>query len=333
MLEPLVSRLVLAGDGHGTALLRSASTRPSAPRVPSRRARPGPHPDLRRHRDDRLRPRPAAPPAPSRSRCRPGASRWSGVYPAAVAAEAAPPRPFARTHDHDPRTRSHVRPPQRPRRVPPRPVPPLRPEPDPDARGATAGSPRASTTRPRWSRTARWCCSTAPTPTTSSSHVGLATSEDGIHFERHPEPVLSPTEPYEEFGAEDPRVTEIDGTYYLTYTGWDRKSAQLCLATSTDLYTWTKHGPMFPDFNTFLPQGNGQDAPVEQGRRDPAGPDRRPLPDVLRRGLDLPRVVRRPRQLEALLQRRAADGPDADRARSGSSWSRSGRRRSSPTTG
>ena len=27
MLEPLVSRLVLGGDGHGTALLRSASTR------------------------------------------------------------------------------------------------------------------------------------------------------------------------------------------------------------------------------------------------------------------------------------------------------------------
>jgi hypothetical protein len=26
MLEPLVSRLVLSGDGHGTALLRSAST-------------------------------------------------------------------------------------------------------------------------------------------------------------------------------------------------------------------------------------------------------------------------------------------------------------------
>lgn len=27
MLEPLVSRLVLGGDGHGTALLRSASDR------------------------------------------------------------------------------------------------------------------------------------------------------------------------------------------------------------------------------------------------------------------------------------------------------------------
>jgi beta-1,2-mannosidase len=93
------------------------------------------------------------------------------------------------------------------------------------------------------------------------SHVGLATSDDGIHFERHPEPVLSPTEPYEQFGAEDPRVTEIDGTYYLTYTGWDRKNAQLCLATSTDLFSWTKHGPLFPDFNTFLPQGNGVDGP------------------------------------------------------------------------
>lgn len=93
------------------------------------------------------------------------------------------------------------------------------------------------------------------------SHVGLATSDDGIHFDRHPEPVLSPSEGYEEFGCEDPRVAEVDGTYYLTYTGWNRKTAQLCLATSTDLFSWTKHGPMFPDFNTFLPQGNGVDAP------------------------------------------------------------------------
>ncbi len=93
------------------------------------------------------------------------------------------------------------------------------------------------------------------------SHVGLATSDDGINFERHPEPVISPTEPYEEFGCEDPRVTEIDGTYYLTYTAWDRKNARLCLATSTDLFTWEKHGPMFPDFNTFLPQGNGVPGP------------------------------------------------------------------------
>jgi hypothetical protein len=33
MLEPLVSRLVLGGDGHGTALLRSASTKPEHAQV------------------------------------------------------------------------------------------------------------------------------------------------------------------------------------------------------------------------------------------------------------------------------------------------------------
>jgi predicted GH43/DUF377 family glycosyl hydrolase len=93
------------------------------------------------------------------------------------------------------------------------------------------------------------------------SHVGLATSDDGINFERRPEPVLSPTEPYESRGAEDPRVTQVGDTYYLTYTGWDGTVAQLSLATSTDLLSWTKHGPLFPKFNTFLPQGHGQDGP------------------------------------------------------------------------
>ncbi len=89
------------------------------------------------------------------------------------------------------------------------------------------------------------------------SHVGLATSTDGIHFERRAEPVLSPSEPYDGGGAEDPRVTEIDGTYYLTYTGYDGSKAQLCLATSSDLVSWTTHGPMFEEFNTFrgLPGG------------------------------------------------------------------------------
>lgn len=91
------------------------------------------------------------------------------------------------------------------------------------------------------------------------SHVGLASSADGLAFDRQPEPVLSPSEDYDKFGCEDPRVTEIDGTYYLTYSGWDRTTAQLCLATSRDLQTWTKHGPMFPGFDTFQPQGNGTD--------------------------------------------------------------------------
>lgn len=83
------------------------------------------------------------------------------------------------------------------------------------------------------------------------SHIGLARSRDGYHFEREAEPILSPQEDYEEFGCEDPRIAYVEGTYYLTYTGWDRKAARLCLATSTDLRTWTRHGPLFPGFDTF----------------------------------------------------------------------------------
>src|SRR5690606_31565101 len=62
------------------------------------------------------------------------------------------------------------------------------------------------------------------------SHIGLARSRDGVNFTREDEPILSPVEDYERYGCEDPRIARIDGTYYLTYTGWDRHSAQLCLA-------------------------------------------------------------------------------------------------------
>lgn len=85
------------------------------------------------------------------------------------------------------------------------------------------------------------------------SHIGMATSDDGYRFDRRPEPVLSPSEPYEARGCEDPRIAHIGDTYYLTYSGYDGIRALLCLATSPDLVSWTKHGPIFPDFNTFWP--------------------------------------------------------------------------------
>jgi predicted GH43/DUF377 family glycosyl hydrolase len=83
------------------------------------------------------------------------------------------------------------------------------------------------------------------------SSLGLAWSDDGYAFETEPSPVLVPEHDYERYGCEDPRVVEIDGTYYLTYTGWDRHTARLCLATSTDLRKWRKHGPIVPGINTF----------------------------------------------------------------------------------
>ncbi len=84
-----------------------------------------------------------------------------------------------------------------------------------------------------------------------TSRLGLAVSEDGLHFERMPKPVFYPDEDsmkiYEwEGGVEDPRLVEDEnGRYILTYTAYDGNLARLCVATSDDLIHWTKHGLAF----------------------------------------------------------------------------------------
>lgn len=80
-----------------------------------------------------------------------------------------------------------------------------------------------------------------------ASRLGYAESADGIHFTRRDEPVLSPKEEYEkDGGVEDPRLVQFRDTYYLTYTGYNKKDAQLCLATSTDLIHWDRKGVIIP---------------------------------------------------------------------------------------
>lgn len=84
-----------------------------------------------------------------------------------------------------------------------------------------------------------------------TSRIGLAESEDGIHFTKQKEPVLYPDS--SEFlqydypgGCEDPRIVEKeDGTYILLYTSWNRDVARLSVATSSDLIHWEKQGPAF----------------------------------------------------------------------------------------
>ena len=84
-----------------------------------------------------------------------------------------------------------------------------------------------------------------------TSRIALASSADGLAFERRAEPVLFPDDdfmmPHEwEGGCEDPRVVESeDGTYVMTYTAKDGTTARLAVATSRDLVHWTKHGLAF----------------------------------------------------------------------------------------
>ena len=81
--------------------------------------------------------------------------------------------------------------------------------------------------------------------------IGLAHSDDGIHFTRHPTPVLFPDndewKQYEwEGGCEDLHIVEgEDGVYYMNYTTWSGKGDTMSVATSRDLVRWTKHGPAF----------------------------------------------------------------------------------------
>ncbi|MGH9430432.1 MAG: glycoside hydrolase family 130 protein [Terriglobia bacterium] len=89
------------------------------------------------------------------------------------------------------------------------------------------------------------------------SSFGFATSSDGLHFKAWPKPVFFAQADYEEGGGvEDPRIVKIGGTFYMTYTGYHNQSsggvahrdAQLCLATSTDLIHWTRHGVIMPAY-------------------------------------------------------------------------------------
>lgn len=85
------------------------------------------------------------------------------------------------------------------------------------------------------------------------SRLGLASSADGVHFDRLTEPVLYPAKDEQQSreapgGVEDPRIVERPGGgYVLTYTQWsrERKSYSVGIATSDDLVHWQKHGPAF----------------------------------------------------------------------------------------
>jgi predicted GH43/DUF377 family glycosyl hydrolase len=82
-----------------------------------------------------------------------------------------------------------------------------------------------------------------------TSRLGYAESADGIFFTRRAEPVLSPQADYEkDGGVEDPRLQRFGDTYYLTYTGYNKKDAQLCLATSQDLIHWERKGVILPAY-------------------------------------------------------------------------------------
>jgi beta-1,2-mannobiose phosphorylase / 1,2-beta-oligomannan phosphorylase len=84
---------------------------------------------------------------------------------------------------------------------------------------------------------------------TSISHLRIARSKNGIDFEINKEPSMFPENKYERFGIEDPRITRIDEKYYISYSAVsDITGVAVCLASTVDFITFTRHGVIFaPD--------------------------------------------------------------------------------------
>jgi predicted GH43/DUF377 family glycosyl hydrolase len=92
---------------------------------------------------------------------------------------------------------------------------------------------------------------------TSVSHLRLARSRDGIHFDVADQPWLTPASPYEVFGVEDPRITRIGDTYYVNYTAVSPHGIATALVSTPDFVQIARHGIIFPPDNrdvTLFPE-------------------------------------------------------------------------------
>jgi predicted GH43/DUF377 family glycosyl hydrolase len=103
--------------------------------------------------------------------------------------------------------------------------------------------------------------------------IYLAHSEDGYKFDVESEPfmVTSNQEPfmrYETFGIYDPRITEIDSTYYITYLAESETGRRIGLARTNDFLTVERmHFISEPDTKSaclFPKKFNGQYAILER---------------------------------------------------------------------
>ena len=94
------------------------------------------------------------------------------------------------------------------------------------------------------------------------SFFSLGRSNDGLHFQMDEQPCMLPAQDghfklWEENGIEDPRLTIIDGQYYIMYTAVCRHGHRIALAQTNDFKTFkrialvsdpgNKDGVLFPE--------------------------------------------------------------------------------------
>jgi predicted GH43/DUF377 family glycosyl hydrolase len=77
------------------------------------------------------------------------------------------------------------------------------------------------------------------------STVGYATSTDGVKFTNERQ-LITPTEDWEKYGCEDPRITYLDGKFYIFYTAlsvypFAAYGIKTAVAITKDFQTFEKH--------------------------------------------------------------------------------------------
>ena len=80
------------------------------------------------------------------------------------------------------------------------------------------------------------------------SRLAYAQSNNGTEIhDRSEKPVVVPSASWEEFGCEDPRITRLDGRYYISYTAYSRRGPRIALASTFDFENFEKHGLIGPN--------------------------------------------------------------------------------------
>ncbi len=77
------------------------------------------------------------------------------------------------------------------------------------------------------------------------SRIGYAVSADGLRWNRLQHPVVEPHQGRDDYrGVEDPRITPLDGAFYMTYTAYGVNSYFPMIARSENLIQWQDIGPL-----------------------------------------------------------------------------------------
>lgn len=113
------------------------------------------------------------------------------------------------------------------------------------------------------------------------SSLVVAESEDGYNFTVSSKPSLTAEDhkdcyDYVKWGIEDARITQIENTFYLTYTGYSKYQPVVILAETTNFADFKIHGPISEPSNKdcalFPEKINGYywkvDRPTAENRKD-----------------------------------------------------------------